>query len=103
VIEATLDALGIRDLFEVVVSGTEVARSKPAPDVFLETARRLGILPARCLVIEDSRNGMLGARAAGMRCAVVPCPTTAGQDFSGANLRLTRLSDLLASSGSERA
>lgn len=95
-IEATLHALGIRDLFEVVVSGTEVAHGKPAPDVFLETARRLGVLPARCLVIEDSRNGMLAAKAAGMRCAVVPCSTTAGQDFGGADLRLASLPDLLA-------
>jgi len=96
VIGATLDALGLRRAFEVVVSGVEVPRGKPAPDVFLETARRLGVAPARCVVVEDSRNGMLAAKAAGMRCAVIPCPTTAGQDFAEADWRLAGLPELPA-------
>jgi HAD superfamily hydrolase (TIGR01509 family) len=94
VIAATLDTLCLRPLFEVVVSGVEVARGKPAPDIFVETARRLAVAAAECVVIEDSRNGMLAAKAAGMRCVVVPCSTTAGQDFGGADLRLSGLPDL---------
>jgi len=96
VIAATLGALGLGALFEVVISGVEVAHGKPAPDIFLEAARRLGVAPAACLVVEDSRNGMLAAKAAGMRCAVIPCSTTAGQDFSEADARLGALPDLLA-------
>ena len=95
VIEANLAALAIRPLFEAVVSGTQVARGKPAPDVFLAAANRLATPPAQCLVIEDSRNGLLAAKAAGMRCAVVPCSYTREQDFREADHRLVALPDLL--------
>ena len=94
VIATTLDGLGIRNRFAVVVSGVEVARGKPAPDIFLEAARRLRIAPGRCVVVEDSRNGMLAAKRAGMRCVVVPCSTTAAQDFTEADARLSGLPDL---------
>ena len=96
VIEANLAALSIRPLFEAVVSGTQVARGKPAPDVFLAAAHRLGTPPAECLVVEDSRNGLLAAKAAGMRCAVVPCSYTREHDFREADHRLTALPELVA-------
>jgi HAD superfamily hydrolase (TIGR01509 family) len=96
VIAATLDAVGVASRFEVIVSGLEVTRSKPAPDIFLEAARRLGSAPAGCLVVEDSRNGLLAAKAAGMACASIPCPATRRQDFSEADFRPERLADLLA-------
>lgn len=95
VIQANLTALALGPLFEVVVSGTQVARGKPAPDVFLATAERLRVAPDRCLVIEDSRNGLLAAKAAGMGCAVVPCAHTRYQDFGEADHHLTQLPDLL--------
>ena len=95
VIDATVEALGLARYFELRVSGGEVGRGKPAPDVFLETARRLDLSPERCLVVEDSRNGLLAARAAGMRCIVVPCETTLGHDFTGADARIASLRDLL--------
>jgi len=96
VIDANLTALGLRPLFDAVVSGTQVARGKPAPDVFLAAADRLATPPAQCLVIEDSRNGLLAAKAAGMRCAVVPCAHTRHQDFGECDHRLAALPDLLA-------
>jgi HAD superfamily hydrolase (TIGR01509 family) len=96
VIDANLTALGLRPLFDAVVSGTQVARGKPAPDVFLAAAERLGARPATCLVVEDSRNGLLAAKAAGMRCAVVPCAHTRHQDFGECDHRLAALPDLLA-------
>ena len=99
VIEARLQALDVLPLFEAVVSGAEVPRGKPEPDVFLEAARRLVVTPARCLVVEDSRNGLRAARAAGMMCAVVPCQATLGQDLTGADLRLGELGDLLGALG----
>lgn len=71
-IEAALGQLGVRDLIKAVASSDEVAAGKPAPDVLLLAARRLGIDPAACLVAEDSLNGALAARAAGMQVALVP-------------------------------
>jgi HAD superfamily hydrolase (TIGR01509 family) len=95
VIMATVKALGLAGCFELRVSGEEVPRGKPAPDVFLEAARRQALAPRDCLVVEDSRNGLLAARAAGMRCAVVPCSATLGHDFTEADYRLGALPDLL--------
>lgn len=95
VIAATLDALGVRALFEATVCGADVPRGKPAPDIFLATAGRLGLAPRRCLVIEDSRNGMLAALAAGMACVAVPCPATLDEDFSEAPWRVDSLPALL--------
>src|SRR5437867_824075 len=95
VIATNLDALDLGRFFEAIVSGTEVARGKPAPDVFLETAKRLGLPAPRCLVVEDSRNGLLAAKAAGMACAVVPCANTRQQDFREADYRLSALRGLL--------
>jgi HAD superfamily hydrolase (TIGR01509 family) len=74
VIEAFLDAAGVRDLFAAVVSSEEVGRGKPAPDVFLEAARRLDVPPERCAAIEDSANGLRSAAAAGMRVVAAPNP-----------------------------
>jgi HAD superfamily hydrolase (TIGR01509 family) len=71
-IEVVLDVAGIRSLFRVVVSSQEVPRGKPAPDVYLEAAQRLGVAPERCAAVEDSHNGIRSAKAAGMRVIVVP-------------------------------
>jgi beta-phosphoglucomutase-like phosphatase (HAD superfamily) len=71
-IEVVLDRAGIGGLFRAVVSSQEVARGKPAPDVYLEAARRLGVEPARCAAVEDSHNGIRSAKAAGMRVVAVP-------------------------------
>ncbi len=94
VIDAVLRAVELDGAFETVVSGDEVARGKPAPDGFLMAARRLATDPARCLVVEDSRNGVLAGKAAGMTVAAVPGPTTKGQDFSPADLILPSLEAL---------
>jgi len=95
VIKTNVTALDLARFFEAVVSGTEVPRGKPAPDVFLEAARRLGLPPHACLVVEDSRNGLLAAKAGGMACAIVPCASTRHQDFREADHRLRTLPDLL--------
>jgi HAD superfamily hydrolase (TIGR01509 family) len=72
VIEAALQGLGVRDLVGAVASSDEVAQGKPDPAVFLLAADRLGVDPEECLVVEDTLNGVLAARAAGMRVALVP-------------------------------
>jgi HAD superfamily hydrolase (TIGR01509 family) len=73
-IEAVLETAGIAEDFEVTVSSEEVARGKPAPDVYLEAARRLGVEPDRTAAIEDSSNGIRSAHAAGMRVLALPNP-----------------------------
>jgi HAD superfamily hydrolase (TIGR01509 family) len=74
VIETVLDAAGLRLFFAATVSSEEVARGKPAPDVYLEAARRLGVDPAACAAIEDSHSGIRSARAAGMWVIAIPNP-----------------------------
>jgi len=73
-IELVLDRAGVRRLFEVTVSTEEVARGKPAPDVYVTVAARLGLEPHRCVAVEDSSNGLRSARAAGLRVIAVPRP-----------------------------
>src|SRR5207302_10372834 len=73
-IDAVLEAGGIPELFRATVSSEEVARGKPAPDVYLEAARRLGVPPAECAAIEDSHSGIRSAKAAGMLCVAIPNP-----------------------------
>jgi sugar-phosphatase len=71
-VDATLARFALRDRFDAVVTGDCVARPKPAPDIFLEAAARLGVAPAACVVLEDSLAGVRAARAAGMRAIAVP-------------------------------
>jgi HAD superfamily hydrolase (TIGR01509 family) len=72
VIDAVLEVSGLAPLFEATVSSEEVARGKPAPDVFLEAAARLAVAPERCAAVEDSGNGIRAAHAAGMRVLAIP-------------------------------
>jgi beta-phosphoglucomutase family hydrolase len=71
VIEQVLDHLGIRHLFQAIVTNEDVARQKPAPDIFLEAARRLGVPPEFCRAYEDTDLGMQAIRAAGMEAVDV--------------------------------
>ncbi len=71
-IDLSLELLGVADKFAATVSSEEVARGKPAPDVYLEAARRLGAQPTEAAAIEDSHNGILAAKAAGMRVLAIP-------------------------------
>lgn len=70
-IDFILERLGVRDCFPAIVSGGDVTAGKPDPQVFLQAARRLGVPPADCLVIEDAVAGVAAARRAGMRCLAV--------------------------------
>lgn len=63
-----LESLQSVDLFDVVVSGGDVVRGKPAPDIFLLAAERVSAAPEACVVVEDARSGMIAAREGGMRC-----------------------------------
>ncbi len=83
VVNASLAACGYSPMFEVTVSGDDVARTKPAPDLFLEAARRLGVTPGRCLVLEDAMAGVIAAKAAGMDVIAVPEDFEHSQAFVG--------------------
>jgi HAD superfamily hydrolase (TIGR01509 family) len=73
-IELVLEVSGLAPLFRATVSSEEVPRGKPAPDVYLEAARRLGVPPEACAAVEDSRSGILSGRAAGMFVVAIPNP-----------------------------
>ena len=72
VVEHNLEAAGIAQYFNAIVCGEEVERSKPAPDIFLLAARRIGIPPHQCCVFEDAFSGIKGAHAAGMSAVLIP-------------------------------
>lgn len=73
-IDVVLDRAGLRPYFKVTLSAEEVGRGKPAPDIYLEVAHRLGADPRRSVAIEDSTNGIRAALAAGMRVIAIPWP-----------------------------
>ncbi|MFD3695416.1 HAD family hydrolase [Streptomyces sp. NPDC058646] len=87
-IDAVLAGTGLDAVLTTAVSAEEVEHGKPAPDVFLEAARRLGARPADCVVVEDAAPGALAARAAGMDCVAVPYVAATADDpaFAGAGL-----------------
>lgn len=93
-VDGWLEKLAFASHFESVVCRGDAPRIKPAPDLYLEGAKRLGLEPAACLVIEDSLNGVHAAKAAGMTVWVVPNRVTAGLDFSKADRIFTSIEEL---------
>jgi HAD superfamily hydrolase (TIGR01509 family) len=77
VFEDVLELAGLADCFSATVSSEEVARGKPAPDVYLEAARRLGVAPEHCAAVEDSQAGIRSAKSARMRVVAIPNPSYA--------------------------
>jgi HAD superfamily hydrolase (TIGR01509 family) len=96
IIDAVLRVAGVADCFAATVSSEEVARGKPAPDVYLEAARRLGVEPRRCAAVEDSHGGIRSAKAAGMLVLAIPNPTYPPDEESlaQADVVLESLADL---------
>lgn len=74
VIDYVIAHLGLREAFQAIVYGDDIANGKPAPDIYLEAARQLGVPPARCAGVEDSANGLRAVKAAGMYAIAVPSP-----------------------------
>lgn len=83
--------LSLDGVFETIVVAEDVTRGKPAPQVYLLAARRLGLPPADCLVLEDAPNGVIAAKAAGMTCVAVPNEFTRQLDLSAADTVLPSL------------
>ncbi|MBI4532317.1 MAG: HAD family phosphatase [Candidatus Melainabacteria bacterium] len=93
-IKLVVSTLHLEPYVKTLVSADDVENGKPAPDIFLLAAKRLGVNPKNCLVIEDSQNGVRAAKAAGMHCVAVPCDATRHEDHGKADVILTTLEDL---------
>lgn len=95
-IRTVLELAGIADAFAVTASSEEVRHGKPAPDVYLEAARRLGVEPTHCAAVEDSSNGIRAAAAAGMQVIAVPRPEypPAQDALAAAAVRLASIDEL---------
>lgn len=90
-VQLALREIGAADGFAAVVTGDDVPRGKPAPDIYLAAAGALSLPPAACLPLEDSLHGVHAAKAAGMLCVAVPNELTAGLDLSAADQVLPSL------------
>ena len=95
-IDAVLDKFGIAPSFMHRISGEEMERGKPAPDIFLKAAELLNVAPAGCVVIEDSRNGVAAAKAAGMSCIGYRNVNSGEQDLSKADIVVDSIRDITA-------
>ena len=96
VAEIVLGKLGVAGRYGALACGDEVPRGKPAPDIFLLAAARLGAAPAACLALEDSTAGCVAAAAAGMRVVAVPTELTRGETFACAHARYPSLAAVAA-------
>lgn len=89
-----LDGLGLGAEFQAIATGHDVERRKPAPDVYLLAAARLGVDPRRCVALEDSAHGIQAAKAAGMRVIAIPNSVSTHQDLSQADARVRHFGDV---------
>lgn len=96
IIEIVLDRGHLRSFFQVVVNSRMAGASKPAPDIFILASRQLGVPPEKCVVIEDSYNGITAAKAAGMYCIAFNGPGSEIRDQLKADFRITRFSELIS-------
>ena len=95
-IDLVLDKFDLRDIFEFTLSADDVPHPKPAPDVYTQCAKELGIDPQFCIAIEDAPQGITSAKAAGMKCIATPNPALVGfSDFSHADIIRENLTDIL--------
>lgn len=94
IIEIVLQKTGLKKYFSEIVSSQIVGSSKPEPDIFLFTSEKLGILPKKCVVIEDSKNGIEAAKRAGMFCIAYSGPGFENQDQSQADLIISDFKEL---------
>ena len=101
-VDATLDGCGLADAFDVAISGDDIERAKPAPDIFLLAAKRLGVAPAACVAIEDSPAGVKSAETAGMFVVQSRQASTAAPPQPGARRVVASLRELdLATLGAQ--
>lgn len=93
-IEAVLDALQIQPYFDVVISGEEVEKGKPAPDIYLDAAKKMGSTPDNCTVLEDAAHGVQAGKAAGMKVIGYINPNSGEQNLSEADALIQSIHQL---------
>ena len=92
--ESVLRQLGVIDFFEEIATSDEVERAKPAPDIYLKAAEKLGLEPKDCNVVEDAAAGVRAAKAAGMYCIAIINPSSGVQDLSAADEIVKKYEDI---------
>ncbi len=95
-LDVILDRLGIADRFQAIQSGDDITRGKPHPEIYQRVLGQLGLPPEKCVVIEDSGNGVRSGKSAGCHVIAVPNEATRGQDFSPADVVVPDLGAALA-------
>jgi HAD superfamily hydrolase (TIGR01509 family) len=93
-IEVVVSKFGIEDYFSCILSGEEVENGKPAPDIYVETAKKLRVKPEECIVIEDSKNGVLAAKKANMKCIGFKNVNSGEQDLSKADFIVNSIREI---------
>ncbi|NLK96784.1 HAD family hydrolase [Defluviitalea saccharophila] len=94
-IETVMEMFNIRDYFAYIISGDEVRKSKPEPDIYLTAARKMNVEPKDCVVLEDTKNGVMAAKAAGMKCIGFHNPNSGDQDLSKADVIVESIRDVI--------
>lgn len=95
IVNAVLDKLGIRAMFDAIESAEQLQYGKPHPEVYLNCANSLGVAPQHCIAVEDSFNGLIAARAANMQTLVIPAADQAGQArWAAAHHQFSSLAEL---------
>ena len=89
-----LDKLNIKNLFKIIITAGDIERVKPFPDIYNKSCDLLGYKKDECVAIEDSETGLEAAKAAGIKCIVVPCEFTKKQDFSAADKMFKKFNEI---------
>ncbi len=95
-VEQVLAALKLKNAFSLVVSANDIKMNKPAPDIYVEAAKRLNLSPDECIAVEDSETGVHSAKSAGLKCIALRTKQTAEQDLSAADTVVESLKDINA-------
>ncbi len=93
-VDSIIENFGLDKYFKVAISGEDVTNGKPNPEIFLKAANKINAEPYECLVIEDSTNGVIAAKAAGMKCVGLKNPSSGNQDLSKADLVIENFNEL---------
>ncbi|HOA79917.1 MAG TPA: HAD family phosphatase [Defluviitaleaceae bacterium] len=93
-IEEILNKFAIYDYFDVVISGEEVNKGKPAPDIYLKAAKLMKVNPKECVVLEDTKHGVIAAKEAGMKCIGYINPNSGKQDLKKADLIVKKITEI---------
>lgn len=93
-VQLVLDKFNFKNYFKAVITAEDVEKVKPFPDIYLKCCATLGLENSECVAIEDSETGLQAAKAAGIKCIVVPCDFTRVQNFSDADLILNDFSEI---------